>query len=133
MTMRARLGGLVTAMVFASPAVATNAAVQACLDRSRGGEQKSCMEAIHRAARAELDAAYRGVLEAARKLDKDSFSESSAIEASQKAWEAYRDAECGGRIGGGGWGSGTAVMVMGCYAEKNYERVQELKVPFDQR
>ena len=32
-----------------------------------------------------------------------------------------------------GAGSGTVVMVMGCYAEKDYQRIEELKVPFYQR
>jgi len=130
---RARLIGPALAMLIAAPAAAANGAVQACFAKMTGGEQKSCMEALQRAARAELDGVYRAVLESARKRESATFSEAAAIEASQKAWEAYRDAECRGRIGGGSWGSGTAAMVMGCYAEKNYERIQELKAPFDQR
>jgi hypothetical protein len=53
----------------------------------------------------------------------------------RKPFEAYRDAECWGFVGGGGkgWGTGTATMVAGCAAEKAYQRIEELKVPFYQR
>jgi hypothetical protein len=44
----------------------------------------------------------------------------------------YRDAECVGLVGLGG-GSGRPVWVYGCLAEKTFERMRELKVPFDQR
>ena len=51
---------------------------------------------------------------------------------SQAAWEAYRDAECRGLVGLGG-GAGRQAWVYGCLAEKTFERMRELKVPFDQR
>ncbi len=91
------------------------------------------MAAVRHAARGELEVVYRGVLERARANDSGTYRHAAAIEESQKAWEAYRNAECGAVIGGGTWGSGTAAMVMGCYAEKDYERIEELKVPFDHR
>ena len=133
MTARARLFGTILAVASASPAAATHPAIKACFDKMTNGEQKSCMGELHRAARAELDEVYRDVLERARKRETAEFSQASAIAASQQAFEAYRNAECGQVVGGGKWGSGTAAMVTGCYAEKDYERIQELKVPFYQR
>ena len=133
MASHARLIGAALGMMAASPAAATDAAVQACFDKMTGGEQKLCMAAVQRAAKAELGFVYHDALAAARKLDSSSSSPAFAIETSEKAWEAYRDAECGGVVRGGAWSSGTAVMVMGCYAEKTYERIRELKAPFYQR
>jgi uncharacterized protein YecT (DUF1311 family) len=127
--MRLKLIGAAMAVAIASPATATNAAVQACFDKLTGGEQKECMAEVQRAARAELEATFRAVLDTARRSD---ASRAAAIEAAQTTWQAYRDAECG-LIGGGTRGSGTAIMVMGCYAEKDFERARELKVPFSQR
>jgi uncharacterized protein YecT (DUF1311 family) len=103
--------------------------VQTCFEKLTGGEQKSCMAEVQRAARAELDATLRAALETAPHSD---TSRAAAIEATQKAWQAYRDAECG-MIGGGTRGSGTVIMAMGCFADKDYERIRELKVPFERR
>jgi uncharacterized protein YecT (DUF1311 family) len=132
-TTHARLIGAALAMMIAAPAAATQAAVQSCFDKPTGGEQKTCMAEVRRTAQGELEVVYRGILEAARAHETPTYSPASAIEKSQKAWEAYRNAECGDVIGGGSQGSGTSVMVMGCYAEKDYERIEELKVPFDHR
>jgi uncharacterized protein YecT (DUF1311 family) len=57
---------------------------------------------------------------------------SDAVVASQKAWQAYRDAECWGVVARPG-GSGRLVWAYGCLAEKTLERIQELRVPFYQR
>ena len=131
--MRVQLIGVVAAAAMATSASAENAAVQACFDKMTNVEQKTCMRELHHAARAELEATYRTVLEAARTRDAGNVSQASAIEASQRTFEAYRNAECGNVVGGGTWGTGTATMVLGCYAEKDYERIRELKVPFDRR
>src|SRR5689334_20693225 len=116
--MSARLIGAILAAAIVSPAAATHPAVRACFDKMQNWEQKECMRQLDRAARAELDDIYRATLERTRRLNPDS-DQTTAIEASQKAWEAYRDAECWGFVGGGGkdWGTGTATMVTGCAAE----------------
>ena len=131
MTRHACLIGAALAVMVAHPAAASNEAVRGCFEKQTGGEQKTCMAAVRQAARGELDVVYRGALERTRA--RASYRHADAIEKSQKAWETYRNAECGEVIGGGDWGSGTAAMVMGCYAEKDYERIEELKVPFDHR
>ena len=129
----ARLIITAAALMIASPAAASNEAVRGCFDKPTGGKQKICMAAVQRAARGELDVVYRAVLERARQHETGAYTPAAAIEKSQRAFEAYRNAECGEVIGGGAWGSGTAAMVSGCYAEKDYQRIEELKVPFDHR
>jgi len=133
---RAWLTGMIFAMSLAlvmGSRAAANDIVRACFDKTTNAEQKTCMAAIHRAARGELEVVYGGVLASAQARRTEKYNPAVAIEASQKAWEAYRNAECGDVVGGGTWGSGTAAMVLGCYAEKDYERIQELKVPFYMR
>jgi uncharacterized protein YecT (DUF1311 family) len=118
------------AVLAASPVFAESSAVRDCLDRMTGVEQKQCTEAIYRAATTELETLYRRAVDAA--IRPEMSGRASAIAASQAAWEAYRDAECRGLVGLGG-GSGRPVWVYGCLAEKTFERIRELKVPFDQR
>jgi uncharacterized protein YecT (DUF1311 family) len=109
-----------------------------CGDLPTGSEQKQCAEIQFRAAADALKQVYGQALERASKADTrhapsgDQKSSKAAVIESQQAWEAYRDAECRGVVGGGG-GSGTMVWMLGCLAEKARARTQELKVPFDQR
>jgi uncharacterized protein YecT (DUF1311 family) len=125
--------GCLAFLLTSTPAGATNDAVQACLDKITGGEQKQCTERLYRGASDTLDAVYRSVVEHASKSGKGGgSSQAAAITASQKAWQAYRDAECTGVVGNSD-GSGTQVWHFGCLAEKTLERIQELQVPFNQR
>jgi uncharacterized protein YecT (DUF1311 family) len=124
-----------------SPAAADNARVKACLDLKSNAEQRDCAQALYRDASKELDDIVRRKLEQADASDKtppqfgtvpqkQSFHD--AIAASQKAWEAYRDAECWGVVGRPG-GSGSFTWGFGCAAEKTLERIEEVRVPFYQR
>jgi uncharacterized protein YecT (DUF1311 family) len=87
-----------------------------------------------------LDHIYRRVLDAATVAEKTAPRDGNqtapswpdAIVASQKAWEAYRDAECWGVVGRPG-GSGRLAWAYGCLAEKTLEHGRELRVPFYQR
>jgi uncharacterized protein YecT (DUF1311 family) len=130
MTRRVALCCAALLVLAARPVFAQSNAVRACLDGMTGAEQKQCTEAVYRAATAQLETLYRGAVDAA--LRPDVSGRAAAIAASQAAWEAYRDAECRGLVGLGG-GSGRSVWVYGCLAEKTFERMRELKVPFDQR
>jgi uncharacterized protein YecT (DUF1311 family) len=112
------------------PVFAESESVRACLNRPSNAEQKECTQAVFRAASVELESVYRRTVEDA--LKQDVTGRAAAIAASQTAWEAYRNAECSGLVGLGG-GSGRPVWVYGCLAEKTFERMRELKVPFDQR
>ena len=124
-----------------SPAAADNARVKVCFALNSNAEQRDCAQALYRDASKELDEIVRGKLEEADASDKappqfgavpqkQSFHD--AIAASQKAWEAYRDAECWGVVGRPG-GSGSFTWGFGCAAEKTLERIEEVKVPFYQR
>jgi uncharacterized protein YecT (DUF1311 family) len=128
-------------LLAANPAAADNARVKACFDLSSNAEQRDCAQALYRDASKELDEIVRRKLEAAEASDKappqfgtvpqeQSFHD--AIAASQKAWEAYRDAECWGVVGRPG-GSGSFTWGFGCAAEKTLERIEEVRVPFYQR
>jgi len=128
-------------LLAASPAAADNARVKACFDLRSNGEQRDCAQALYREALKELDAIVRRKLDEAEAFDKEpsrlgavpqkqSFHD--AIAASQKAWEAYLDAECWGVAGRPG-GSGSFTWGFGCAAEKTLERIEEVKVPFYQR
>jgi uncharacterized protein YecT (DUF1311 family) len=130
MTRRVVLCCAALLVLGAGPVFAESKSVRACLDGMTGAEQKQCTEAVYRAAAAELETLYRRAVDAA--LRPDVSGRAAAIAASQAAWEAYRDAECRGLVGLGG-GSGRPVWVYGCLAEKTFERMRELKVPFDQR
>ena len=109
-----------------------------CEDLQTGSEQKQCAEIQYRTRTDELQQIYGQVLERASKADAQhrpsdgQGSSKAALIESQQAWEAYRDAECRGVVGRGG-GSGTPVWVLGCMGEKARSRIQELKVPYDQR
>jgi uncharacterized protein YecT (DUF1311 family) len=128
-------------LLTASPAVADNARVKACFDLNSNLEQRDCAQALYRQASKELDEIVRRRLAEAEASDnappqfgavaqKQSFHD--AIAASQKAWEAYRNAECWGVAGRPG-GSGSFTWGFGCAAEKTLERIEEVNVPFYRR
>jgi uncharacterized protein YecT (DUF1311 family) len=117
-------------LLFARPLLAESSSVRACLNQLSNAEQKECTQAVFRAASVELEALYRRTVENA--LKQDVTGRAAAIAASQTAWESYRNAECSGLVGLGG-GSGRPVWVYGCLAEKTFERIQELTVPWEQR
>jgi uncharacterized protein YecT (DUF1311 family) len=54
----------------------------------------------------------------------------AAMTKSQRAWEAYRDAECWGVVGSGG-GTGSTTWAYVCLIEKAKERTMELTVPIE--
>jgi uncharacterized protein YecT (DUF1311 family) len=132
--------GAALCLCLVRPAAADDDRVKACLDQSTTAEQRECARDLYRAASAELDEAYRRRLDAAAAAESAGPSPEAkglpswpeAIAASQRAWEAYRDAECWGVVGRPG-GTGAAVWAYGCLAEKTFERIAELKVPFYQR
>lgn len=123
------------------PAAADNARVKACFELRSNAEQRDCAQALYRDASKQLDKIVRRKLDEADASDKalprfgavpQTQSFHDAIAASQKAWEAYRDAECWGVVGRPG-GSGSFTWGFACAAEKTLERIEELKVPFYQR
>jgi uncharacterized protein YecT (DUF1311 family) len=131
-------------LALSGSARAENDRVKACLDLNANAEQRHCVHDLYRAASAELEETYRHVIDnakageaAARERNTsrpfaEGPSSAERIAASQRAWESYREAECWGVVGQPG-GSGRAGWAYGCLAEKTFERIGELKVPFDQR
>jgi uncharacterized protein YecT (DUF1311 family) len=107
-------------------ALAEEKAPANCGDLPTGAEQKQCAEVQYRQAADRLKQAY------GRALERAGANEKAAIGESQRAWEAYRDAECRGVIGAGG-GSGRMVWMLGCLKEKTDARAAELRVPYDAR
>lgn len=127
----------VTLSMAPSSAHAEDAQLVACLNSPTGREQKQCAQALFQNAAEEMKKAVAGALQKAAELDARTPGSAdgglaAAISASQRAFEAYRDAECSGVIGRGE-GSGRIVWVQGCLAEKTRERIRELRVPFYQR
>ncbi len=123
------------------PAAADNVRVKACFDLRSNTEQRDCAQALYRDASKQFDEIFRRKLDEADASDKapprfgavpQTQSLHAAIAASQKAWEAYRDAECWGVVGRPG-GSGSFTWGFACAAEKTLERIEEVKVPFYQR
>ncbi|HEY2135231.1 MAG TPA: lysozyme inhibitor LprI family protein [Xanthobacteraceae bacterium] len=130
---------LAAAILFAPcSAWAEDQPAENCGDLDTGAAQKKCADITYRAAANELDDVYGRILKAATRADAQhapdvgAKSWSAALTESQRAWEAYRDAECRGVVGRGG-GSGRMVWVLGCLAEKTNARIRELKVPYDER
>jgi len=131
-----RAPAIVLLVLAASPAAADNVRVKACFDLRSNAEQRDCAQAIYRDASKELDELVRRKLDEAdapdntppQKLGAAPRKQSlhDAIAASQKAWEAYRDAECWGVAGRPG-GSGSFTWGFGCAAEKTLQRIEEVK------
>jgi uncharacterized protein YecT (DUF1311 family) len=116
---------------------ASDGAPTSCGDLPSGFEQRQCAELRYREASGQLREVYERVLRRAADAPSppgapDDKGRAVAISESQRAWEAYRDAECRGVVGRGA-GSGRVVWVLGCLAEKAGARAQELNEPFDQR
>ncbi len=137
---RCSVSAIVLLLAAAGSLQARDAEVAACLDRPSTAEQRECVDALYRAANAELEATLRRVLEVARRGDEGNVRPGApraallapAIERAQEAWLAYREAECGGIVGRLG-GTGAQGWLVGCLAEKTRERIVELRVPFYQR
>jgi len=127
----------VAVSMLASLAQAEDIDLARCLNSPTGSEQKRCTLALYQGAAEEMKLTLAGVLQRAAEYDAPMPGSTdgglaAAISASQRAFEAYRDAECNGVVGRGE-GSGRMVWVQACLAEMTRERIHELRVPFYQR
>ena len=102
-----------------------------CENASTTVEMNICSDEDFKAADAKLNATYKKVLAqiAASDLEKpyDRASWDEALRASQRAWVAFRDADCKGAVPME-WsgGTGTTSAVLGCMTAKTETRTKEL-------
>lgn len=122
---------LLAILARASPAAAGEMAVD-CNDIRNTHESNVCAERDFQAADASLNEVYKRVLAhiAENGGDKpyDSRTWSEAMKASQRAWVAFRDADCKGVVPiEWSGGTGTSAAVLGCMTSKTKERIRELE------
>ena len=117
----------VLAILAAGPAHAAD-----CSDARNTVEMNQCADKAYAAADAELNAAYQQLLAKIAKTGGekpyDAKSWENALRASQRAWVAFRDAQCKGLAPmEWGGGTGTTVAVLGCMTGLTRERVAMLR------
>lgn len=132
------LASLLAALASAAPAVAEPGRKIDCDNASSTVEMNFCADRDFAAADKALNAAYQRALKKVPKLaveEMERFNASTwekALRASQRAWVAFRDAECQEHVpmfwGGG---TGTTVAVIGCMIEKTKARTTELAESYD--
>ena len=102
-----------------------------CANAMSTAEINFCSEKLLDAADAKLNEAYKKALDFVAKTEGekpyDAKSWEEALRASQRAWVAYRDADCKGLVPMS-WsgGTGTTAEVLGCMSAKTKARTQEL-------
>ncbi|MEM1004674.1 MAG: lysozyme inhibitor LprI family protein [Pseudomonadota bacterium] len=99
-----------------------------CADASSQVEIGSCVSNMEDRVNAALLEAYGFALDAAVELDDITgrVAAKPALEASQQAWDAYRDAQCDAVGASFGGGSGTGIGIMSCRVQLGRARVDEL-------
>lgn len=133
--MRTFLSGLVLLCTCAAHPAAADDAID-CTDASTTVEMNFCSDKDFKAADAKLNAVYQKVLAqiATSGLEKpyDSQSWEAAMREAQRAWVAFRDADCKGVVPME-WsgGTGTSSAVSGCMTQKTEERIKELSERYD--
>ncbi len=101
-------------------------------------EMNYCAEQDYKRADATLNAAYqkllRKVQESGGEAPYDAASWEKALKAAQRAWVAFRDADCKGLVPME-WsgGSGTTVAVLSCMTELTRERTKTLTERYGER
>lgn len=102
-------------------------------------EINACADKEFSSADAELNAAYQAALKAvpqfaAGEKPYDARSWEQALRASQRAWVAYRDAECKDHVAMF-WtgGSGASADIIGCMTEMTRARTKRLKDRYETR
>lgn len=108
-----------------------------CAEARNTVEINFCAEKDYNEADAALNAAYKAVLAQINKSTGekpyDAKSWENAFRAAQRAWIAYRDAECKGVVPME-WsgGTGTASAVLGCMTQLTEERTKLLKARIEE-
>ena len=108
-----------------------------CTEAMSTMEMNACAGAEFEKADAELNRVYKAAIASIPEMatDEQPFDKASweeALRASQRAWIAFRDAECEGHVEKF-WGGGTGgtVDIIGCKTEKTEQRTKELKQRYE--
>ena len=134
------IAGLAAVVVPALPCQAAAAQDEEpkidCANASSTYEMNMCGDRELQAADAKLNDIYKQALQWIAKTDADKPYDSKTWEAklraSQRAWIAFRDADCKDLIPmSWGGGTGTTADVLGCPTEKTKVREQEIRRHFD--
>lgn len=99
-----------------------------CIDAGSQVEIGSCVSDMETRVNAAIDSSYSLALGAAKELDDVTGRAvaTPALEASQNAWTAYRDAQCEAVGASFGGGSGTGIAITACRVDLGRARVDEL-------
>lgn len=123
--------------MHAAPAWADDALPADCTEAMSTVEMNACAGAEFEKADAELNRVYKLAIASIPEMatdeqpfDKVSWEES--LRASQRAWIAFRDAECEDHVEKF-WagGSGRTVEIVGCKTEKTEQRTKDLKQRYE--
>jgi uncharacterized protein YecT (DUF1311 family) len=121
-----------TPLAVALSCTANGAQTVECDTATSTFEMQACADRDFQKADAALNAAYKRALDKIQQRGDqpapyDSKAYDAALRAAQRAWIAYRDADCNGVVPfewGGGTGTGAAVL--GCLTDKTNARTKDL-------
>jgi uncharacterized protein YecT (DUF1311 family) len=124
-------GALALLVTGSAPPAAGEEAIN-CEDAKNTVEMNVCADKDFAAADAKLNGVYKTVIEhiadsdLEQPYDRKSWDE--AMRVSQRAWVAFRDADCKGAVPME-WsgGTGTSAAVAGCMAQKTLTRTKDLQ------
>ncbi len=110
-----------------------------CANAMSTYEMNACADKDFTAADAELNEVYMQALKSVPSMAVEdpaynAKSWEAALRKSQRAWVAFRDAECQGHVAMF-WtgGTGATADIVGCMTEKTNARIKELKDRYDNR
>jgi uncharacterized protein YecT (DUF1311 family) len=123
----------VALLAFAEPAVADDID---CANAQSTVEMNFCADKDYQAADKALNATYDKALKSVRSRDMekpyDAKSFEEALRGTQRAWVAYRDADCKD-VEAQIWtnGTGATSAILGCMTAKTLQRTKDLKEQFE--
>lgn len=107
-----------------------------CANAMSTAELNFCSDKDFQAADTELNVVYKKVLaqiaQSGPEKPYDSASWETALREAQRAWVAFRDADCKGLVPME-WsgGSGTSAAVLGCMTQKTKTRIEDLESRYE--
>ncbi|MEQ1715382.1 MAG: lysozyme inhibitor LprI family protein [Hyphomicrobium sp.] len=126
---------LAASATLPSPTLRAEEAID-CANAMATVEMNACAEKLLEKADAALNETYKKALtavpEMAGEKPYDAKGWEEALRASQRAWVAFRDAECNNHVAMF-WtgGSGATADILGCMTDKTEARTKELKARYE--